>query len=350
MNYEIEIAGTDVRFTCSEGQTVLDAALQAGIEMPHSCRKGVCGNCAGGIARGEVRCPPSDVAPAGQRLLCQCVPLGDLSIEPSAWRRAVPTTRKTYTVRVFRNTRVADDVNLLQLRLPSGKRAKFRAGQYLQILLPDGSRRSYSMANPPHESDTLQLHIRHLPGGRFTQIVPTLASGDTLQVELPFGSFELKEASEAPMVCVAGGTGFAPVKSLLDDMARQGARRPVTLLWGGRDRQGLYLMSAVERWRSRWPDFRFIAAVEDAADAAQLHAFPGRVDDALRQHVPTLEGHEVYCCGAPPMVAAVKAVCTGRLGLDAKHFFSDVFAPGPALPSPEAASASPAGATAALFE
>lgn len=342
MSHDIHIAGTDVHFTCAEGQTVLDAALKAGIEMPYSCRQGVCGNCAGGIARGEVRCPSNDVAPAGQHLLCQCVPLSDLSIEPSAWHRVEPSARRTFTVRVFRNTRVADDVSLLQLRLPAGKRAKFRAGQYLQVLLPDGSRRSYSMANPPHESDTLQLHIRHVPGGRFTQIVPTLAGTDTLQVELPFGSFELKEASTAPMVCVAGGTGFAPVKSLLDHMAKQGVRRQVTLLWGGRDAQGLYLTGAVERWRSLWPDFRFVPVIENAADAARLGAFHGRVDEALRQQVPALAGHEVYCCGSPPMVAAVRAVCTGALGLQAQHFYSDVFVPGPAVPSPEAFAA-PAG-------
>jgi NAD(P)H-flavin reductase/ferredoxin len=330
MAYDIRIAGSDTHFSCEPGQNILDAGLKAGIEMPYSCRKGVCGNCAGGIASGAVSCPPTDVAGTGQVLYCQCLPQADLEIVPTAWHRIDPAARKQFMAKVFRNTLAADDVSVLQLRLPAGQRAKFRAGQYLQVTLPDGSRRSYSMANPPHESDTLQLHIRHVAGGAFTQLVPALQQGDLLQVELPFGNFELQEESSAPMLCVVGGTGFAPVKSLLDDMLKKGVRRPVTLVWGGRNRAGLYLMSAVERWQKLMPGFGFVAAVEDAADAQALGGFQGRVDDAVRAHCPTLAGHEVYCCGAPAMVAAVKKACVDERGLDAKHFFSDVFVPGPA--------------------
>ncbi|MFC5497667.1 FAD-binding oxidoreductase [Caenimonas terrae] len=330
MAYDVRIAGTDLHFSCGEGENLLDAALKAGIEMPYSCRKGVCGNCAGGIESGQVKCPPSDVAGAGQVLFCQCLPASDLAIVPAAWHRVDPAARKTFSAKVFRNTLAADDVSVLQLRLPAGQRAKFRAGQYLQVELPDGSRRSYSMANPPHESDTLQLHVRHVAGGQFTQIVPTLKSGDLLKVELPFGNFELKEETSAPMLCVVGGTGFAPVKSLLDDLVKKGVGRPVTLVWGGRNAGGLYLMTAVERWKKLLPGFTFIAAVEDAADAQALAGFHGRVDDAVRANFPSLDGHEVYCCGAPPMVAAVKKACVQERGLDPRHFFSDVFVPGPA--------------------
>ena len=331
MTHAVRIAGTDLRFECAAGQTVLDAALKAGIEMPYSCRKGVCGNCAGGIAAGEVQCPPTDVAGPGQVLYCQCLPLTDLEIVPTAWHRIDPAARKQFAAKVFRNTLAADDVSVLQLRLPAGQRAKFKAGQYLQVELPDGSRRSYSMANPPHESDTLQLHIRHVAGGQFTQLVPQLKAGDVLKVELPFGNFELKEETSAPMLCVVGGTGFAPVKSLLDDLVKKGVKRPVMLIWGGRNQAGLYLLSAVERWKKLLPGFTFIAAVEDAADAQALGGFNGRVDDAVRAQCATLAGHEVYCCGAPAMVAAVKKACIGERGLDPKHFFSDVFVPGPAV-------------------
>jgi len=330
MSFEVRIAGADVRFACEPGQNILDAALKAGIEMPYSCRKGVCGNCAGGVSAGEVACPPTDMAAPGQHLYCQCVPLGDVEIVPASWHRFDPAARKTFSAKVYRNTLVADDVSLLVLRLPAGQRAKFKAGQYLQVALPDGSRRAYSLANPPHESDTLQLHIRHVPGGQFTQLVPHLKAGDVLQVELPFGSFELKEDTSAPMLCVVGGTGFAPVKSLLDDMLKKGVKRPVTLIWGGRNKAGLYLMTAVERWQKLWPGFSFVAAVEDAEDARSLGGFYGRVDDAVRARCTSLAGHEVYCCGAPAMVAAVKQACVQERGLDTSHFFSDVFVPGPA--------------------
>jgi CDP-4-dehydro-6-deoxyglucose reductase/terephthalate 1,2-dioxygenase reductase component len=330
MAFDIRIAGTDVHFPCAPDQNILDAALHAGIEMPYSCRKGVCGNCAGGVVAGKLQSPPSEAKPAGEHLFCQCTPLSDLEIAPEAWHRYDPSARKTFTAKVFRNTPAAGDVSVLQLRLPAGQRAKFKAGQYLQVMLPDGSRRSYSMANAPHESDTLQLHIRHVAGGRFTQIVPQLKTGDTLQVELPFGNFALREESTAPMLCVVGGTGFAPVKSLLDDMVKKGIQRPVTLVWGGRDRGGLYLLPAVDRWKKMLPGFRFVPALEDAGDAQALEGFHGRVDDAVRAQGPDLSGHEVYCCGSPAMVAAVKKACVEERGLDPHHFFSDVFVPGPA--------------------
>lgn len=332
MAHQIRIAGTDLLFPCEPGENILDAALKANIEMPYSCRKGVCGNCAGKVSAGQVQCSPTaspEATPPGEVLYCQCSPLGDLEIEPAAWKRIEPGARKRFTAKVYRNTQAADDVNILQLRLPAGQRAKFTAGQYLQVQLSDGSRRSYSMANPPHESDSLQLHIRHVPGGQFTQIVPNLKAGDTLEVELPYGHFELREDIDDPIVCVAGGTGFAPVKSLLDDMVKKKVQRPVTLIWGGRNRAGLYLMSAVERWQKVMPGFRFIAAVEDAGDAQALGGFQGRVDDALRANFPSLVRHEVYCCGSPGMVNSVRQA-SEQLGLAHEHFFSDSFVPGPA--------------------
>ena len=331
MTFDIRIAGTDQHFACEPGQNILDAGLKAGIEMPYSCRKGVCGNCAGSVPAGSVQCPPAgEVTPVGQHLYCQCVPLSDLEIAPQAWHRIEPGARKQFNVKVFRNTLAAPDVSVLQLRLAAGQRARFKAGQYLQLSLPDGSRRSYSMANPPHESEMIQLHIRHVAGGQFSQILPQLKSGDLLQVELPFGSFELMEESKAPMLCVVGGTGFAPVKSLLDDMVKKAIRRPVTLIWGGRDQAGIYQMASVERWLKTLPGFRFIAAVEDAGDAQALQGFHGRVDAAVRETFATLDGFEVYCCGSPVMVSAVRKACVEERDLHPKHFFSDVFVPGPA--------------------
>lgn len=333
MSFEIQIAGSDIRFAAEPGQTVLDAALKAGIELPYSCRKGVCGNCACSVPSGTLEGPPpNEVTPAGQQLLCQCIPLSDLQIAPASWRRVDPTARRRFRVKLFRNTLVAPDVSVLLLRLPAGQRARFKAGQYLQLALPDGSWRAYSMANGPHESDTLQLHIRHVPGGSFTQLVPTLQPGAQLDVELPFGQFELREDSSAPMLCVVGGTGFAPVKALLDHMLKKGIRRSVTLVWGSRDRHGLYLLNAVTRWQQSLPDFRFVPAIEDAEDARALNAFHGRVDEAVRSQFTdnsALATYEVYCCGAPVMVAAVRQACVVQRGLQPGNFLSDSFVPGP---------------------
>ncbi|MDE2160976.1 MAG: 2Fe-2S iron-sulfur cluster binding domain-containing protein, partial [Burkholderiales bacterium] len=185
MSHEIRIAGSEVSFGCEADQTLLDAALRAGIELPYSCRKGVCGNCAAVLRAGQVACAAGDAAPPGRMLLCQCRPRSDLTIEPASWRRIDPDARKVFDAKVYRHARAADDVSILTLRLPAGQRARFRAGQYLQVLLDDGSRRCYSMASAPALSDTLELHVRHVAGGRFTARLATLGAGETLRIELP---------------------------------------------------------------------------------------------------------------------------------------------------------------------
>jgi CDP-4-dehydro-6-deoxyglucose reductase/terephthalate 1,2-dioxygenase reductase component len=334
MAFEIHIVGSEQHFPCAEGEAVLDAALRAGLQLPYACRKGVCGSCAGAVVTGQVRNEPStavDPPPPGQVLFCRCMPLSDLQIAPRAWALASKDARQRLLVKVFRNLRVAENVSVLHLRLPAGRRARFKAGQYLQVLLPDGSRRSYSMANAPHDSDMLQLHIRHLPGGQFTQLVPQLAVGDTLEVELPFGRFLLHDTELQPLLCVAGGTGLAPIQSLLDDGVRRSIRRPVTLVRGARNASGLYLRDSVARWQAALPGFRLIEAVEDAAEARELGVFHGRVDTAIAAHTQSLDGCDVYACGAPAMVAAVRAVCVDALGLAPDRFYSDVFVPGPAV-------------------
>lgn len=334
MSHDVHIAGTDVHFPCDEGQSLLDAALQAGIEMPYSCRKGVCGHCAGTVLRGPVRgldgapmrnefCAPDQV------LYCRCTPTGDVALQPTSWHRIDPSTRKVYTAKVYRLQRVADDISILQLRLPAGQRAKFKAGQYLQVLLEDGDRRSYSMANPPHESDAITLHIRHVPGGRFSARVAQLQPGELLRVELPLGTFGLQEDSERPAVFVAGGTGFAPIKAMLDDMVKRGIRRPVTLLWAARRVEHLYLLRAVAVWQRLLPGFRFMAAITggDGPVPEGIEAFRGPVTEALTLRCPSLAGHELYCCGSPGLVTAVHARALQH-GLDASDFHSDVFVTG----------------------
>lgn len=333
MSHRISIEATDAAFDCAPGQSVLDAALRAGIGLPYSCRKGVCGSCVGSIAAGEVTgvngaAIRNETCTAEQVLYCMCAPSSDLLLRPVSWKRLDPSTRKTFTARVYSNQLAAPDVSLLKLRLPAGQRAKFQAGQYLQILLDDGSTRSYSMSNPPQESDGATLHIRHVAGGRFSAQVAQLAPGDTLQIELPFGNVALREDDTRPIVFVAGGTGFAPVKSILDDMLKRRIKRPVTLIWGAREADGLYLRQAVKRWQKQWQDFRFIPALSALPADAVGEAFSGRVDQALRAHCPDLSGHEVYCCGSPLMVAAVRAAAADG-GLALTDFHADVFVPGP---------------------
>lgn len=333
MSHQIQIANSDATFICNDEQSLLDAGLKAGIEMPYSCRKGVCGNCAGKIVQGEVTgikgaairnemCTPEQV------LFCMCTATSGLLIEPQSWQRIDPNARKRITAKVFRNQLVAPDVSLLQLRLPPGQRAKFKAGQYMQVQLEDGSTRSYSMANPPQESDAITLHIRHVPGGRFTAVAPTLKTGDLLDIEVPFGSFSLQEQTTRPIVCVVGGTGFAPIKSILDDMVKRRIHRPVTLIWGARNADGLYLLSAVERWQRQLPGFRFVPALSEDFVSTLEGIYAGPVHEAMLAHCDTLIDHELYCCGSPGMVAAVREAAVNQRGLAVADFHSDVFVEG----------------------
>jgi CDP-4-dehydro-6-deoxyglucose reductase/terephthalate 1,2-dioxygenase reductase component len=335
MSHAVAIEATEVAFECAPGQSVLDAALQAGIELPYSCRKGVCGSCVGSIASGEIKgvngaAIINDTCGPGQVLYCMCEPVSDVSLRPVSWKRLDPSARKTFTAKVYSNQLAAPDVSVLKLRLPTGQRAKFQAGQYLQILLEDGSARCYSMANPPNENDGATLHIRHVPGGQFSARVAQLAAGDLLTVELPFGNVALAADDLRPIVFVAGGTGFAPVKSILDDMVKKRVQRDITLVWGARDASGLYLRPAVDRWQKQWPGFRFIPALSDVPADAAGDAFLGRVDEAVNARCGDLAGHVVYCCGSPPMVSAVRAAALGK-GLAAEDFHADVFVPGPSF-------------------
>jgi NAD(P)H-flavin reductase/ferredoxin len=333
MGHSVRIASSDVAFECADGQSLLDAALRVGIALPYSCRKGICGTCAGRVAAGEIKgigtapvmnetCGPDQV------LYCVCTAVTDLILEPVTWKRSSSLAPQRFTAKVYRNELAAPDVSILRLRLSAGKRARFRAGQYLQLTLDDGSARCYSMANAPHESDAVTLHIRHVPGGRFSAVLPELAAGDRVQIELPFGNTPLEDGNPRPIVFVAGGTGFAPVKSILDDMAKRRVNREITLIWGARTSNGLYMPSAIDRWRAQWTDFRFIAAISDEP-ATSSGMFAGRVDEALLALCSDLDGRELYCCGSPNMVTAVR-VAAARCGLSRSAFHADVFVPGPA--------------------
>lgn len=332
MNHQIHIHDSDITFLCTPGQSVLDAALQAGIELPYSCRKGSCGNCVSTLLDGAIKsfcgmAVRNELCTSEQVLLCGCTAASDMRIKPSSFRRIDPEVRKRFTAKVYSNTLAAPDVSVLRLRLPAGKRAKFEAGQYLMIHLGEGESRSYSMANPPHESDGVTLHIRHVTDGRFSAIVQQLRPGDTLDIELPFGSVAMKPDDTRPLICVAGGTGFAPIKSVLDDLTKRKVQRDITLIWGSRNPSGLYLPTAIEKWRKAWPQFRYIAAVTDHGSAT-TGAYVGRVDDALGTYFGNLQDHVMHCCGSPALVQSVRFAAL-NMGLLAQDFHADVFIAGP---------------------
>ncbi len=329
MTHRISLRPGDHHFEAADDQTVLEAALTAGLLLPHSCRDGACGACKGKVLEGEVDLGPhsagalTDAERAeGYTLFCCAKPLGDLVVQARNVSRADDIPVRKLPARVQRLQRLADDVMLIDLKLPASEPFQFRAGQYIDILLADGQRRSFSIANAPHDGGHLELHVRRIDGGRLTShVFETMKEKEILRFEGPLGSFWLREDSARPIVMVAGGTGFAPIKGIVEHVLHAGLQRPITLYWGARTRAGLYLDELARGWESALPGFRYVPVLSDEPwDGRQ-----GLVHQAVLDDFADLAQHEVYACGAPAMIDAARhSFCTER-GLAEDAFFADAF-------------------------
>lgn len=324
MDYQISVARSDIVFRCEAGETVLDAAERSGYSVPYSCRKGVCSTCEGGMTAGAGRSTvQGDVqGPAERVLLCCLRPTSDMTIAPRRIEKHEPVVRKTLDMSVYRLTQAAADVSILHLRMPAGVRAKFRAGQYLQVELEDGSRRNYSMANPPHENDSVQLHIRHVPGGKFSEgMLRGLEKGRKLRVELPFGEFSLQDESTRPAILVATGTGFAPLKSIIEDAIKRKLERPLHLYWGARRLEDLYLAGLARKWQASGK-LTFVPVLSEPHEGWSGRS--GFVHETVLEDFGSLAGFQAYACGNPAMTNAARETFT-KAGLPEDDFFSDAF-------------------------
>lgn len=328
MTHPITIDSTDVTFDCPAGQTVLEAAEAAGWSIPYSCRKGVCTTCTGELHSGElaVRGAGTMQGPERQVLLCQARPLSPVVIAPKRIEQRRPPTRKTIDATVYRIRRSCVGVAIVDLRFPIGLRAPFRAGQYLSVHLRGGDSRSYSMANAPQHNDSAQLHIRTMPGGRFSdRIVPGLRRGDTVRVTLPYGEFVLDRDRTDPVLLLATGTGFAPIQSIVADLIARRSTRPVHLYWGGRTAADLYRMDLVEKWVARRPWFRFTPVL--STPAAGWSGVTGRVQHAALADYPDLSSHQVYASGNQAMTEDALDLLNREAGLSEDRFHCDAFVP-----------------------
>jgi NAD(P)H-flavin reductase/ferredoxin len=327
MTYGISVEDTDINFTCNDGETILAAAERAGYAMPYSCRKGVCASCEGWLSKGDVRQRSKEITgPAGRVLFCTANAKSDLIIRPRRIQRYDPLARKKIQARVFRFSRPANDVAVLQLRFPASIRAKFKAGQYLRVRIPDGDERSFSIANAPQESDGVQLHIRHVPGGAFSErVLASLKLDDKLEIEVPFGDFHIREDDQARYVFLATGTGFAPLKSILDDMIRRRLNREVRFYWGGRGKADLYLADTCEKWAKRYPWFTFVPVLSEPDP--DWKGRRGLVHSAVLDDLPDLSDWHVYACGNPMMIQAARGDFKTRAGLSDGRFYADAFVP-----------------------
>ncbi len=319
-------------FTVEPGETVLDAALRHGHMLPYGCRNGSCAACLGEVRSGELdypQGPPPALtaadAAAGRALLCQAQPRSDCEIEIREIDRPHDIVIRTLPARVAQREPLAHDVTRLWLRLPAAERLPFLAGQYIDLLLRDGRRRSFSLANPPDADRHLELHVRELPGGHFSeQLLPQIQAKTVLRFEGPLGAFYLREASDRPIILVAGGTGFAPIKSMIEHALARGIDRPMHLFWGVRARRDLYLGDLAARWAAEHEHITFTPVLSDPRADDDWHGATGWVHEAVLAAHPDLSRHEVYMAGPPPMIAAARSAFA-RAGLAADALFFDSF-------------------------
>ncbi|MCA2999035.1 MAG: CDP-6-deoxy-delta-3,4-glucoseen reductase [Rhodocyclaceae bacterium] len=319
-------------FKATSDETILDAALRQGIGLPYGCRNGACGSCKGTLLAGDFdygeyqeRTLRPEERAAGKALFCVGKARSDVTLEIREIGNTGDIQIRTLPCRVEKVEKPAADVAILYLKLPAQERMQFLAGQYIDILLKDGKRRSFSIANAPHRDQFVELHIRHVPDGQFTNYVfNDMRDRAILRFEGPLGTFFLREDSDKPIILVAGGTGFAPIKALLEHAFFKHIDREMVLYWGCRSRADLYMPELPAEWAKAYPNFSFIPVLSDAKAEDNWAGRTGLVHQAVLDDFDTLAGYQIYACGAPPMIDAAKSSFLQR-GLPENEFFADSF-------------------------
>ncbi|CDG84810.1 CDP-6-deoxy-delta-3,4-glucoseen reductase [Janthinobacterium agaricidamnosum] len=333
MTFQITVQPSGHQFSCEADETVLAAAIRAGVGLPYGCKNGACGSCKGKIVSGSVqhkahqqRALTPEEAAAGFSLFCCATTDANLVIEAREVAGSGDFPIKKMPSRVTTIDKVAPDVVVLTLQLPASERLQYRAGQYIEFMLRDGKRRSYSMASAPGAEGPVTLHIRHLPGGLFTdQVFGTMKERDILRFEGPLGTFFLREDSDKPMVLLASGTGFAPIKAIVEQMIHLKSQRPMTLYWGGRRPQDLYMDALCRQWAAELPNFSYVPVVSNPQADDQWNGRGGFVHQAVIDDLPDLSGYQVYACGAPVVVDSARRDFVQLCKLPADEFLADAF-------------------------
>jgi CDP-4-dehydro-6-deoxyglucose reductase, E3 len=332
MVHRVRLHPGDERFEVHDDESVLAAGLRAGLHLPHSCRGGSCGACEARVLAGQVYYPDGPPlglaatdAAAGRALLCQARARTDLELEVRTLQVPEEVRIRRLPCRIESRELLCHDVLRLVVKLPALEPFAFLAGQYVDFLLEGGRRRSYSIASPPHAPEHLELHLRRVPGGGFTeQVFETLGERSLLRLEGPLGGFWLREDSPRPMLMIAGGTGFAPIKSMLQHLVHAGNRRPVHFYWGVRRPRDLYEGALVESWAAVHDWLRFTPVMSEPVTEDGWAGRRGWVHEAVLADYPTLAGVDVYAAGPPALIAAVQA-CFPAQGLPPGQLYFDSF-------------------------
>lgn len=332
MSYQVTVQPSGRQFTVEAAETLLDAALRQGLTLPYGCKDGACGACRGKVLCGEVdhgKAQPHALSDAdkaaGTTLFCCATAHSDLSIECKQVGAARDIPVKTLPARIEQLNRLAADVIELKLRLPASERLQFWAGQYVDILLKDGRKRSFSLANAPHDDALLQLHIRHVPGGAFTDpLFSTMKAKDILRINGPHGGFYLREESAKPAILLAGGTGFAPIKAIVEHALAENCQRPLYIYWGARARADLYMPELPASWAAAHAHVSYVPVLSEPAAGDAWDGRTGFVHRAVLTDFADLSGFQVYACGAPVMIDAARQDFVAA-GLPEEEFFADSF-------------------------
>jgi len=332
MKFSVIVEPYGTRFDVNEDESVLDAAMRQDIPLAYSCRDGLCGACKARLLEGSVNYPddrPEALSEAdvneGLALLCQAQPCSDLRLEANIADAIAGIPIRKMPCRVSSSEQLGHDVLRIILSLPGKLKFKFLAGQYIDFILKDGHRRSYSIANAPHDGDHIELHVRYVEGGQFAEYAfGNMPEKAMLRIEGPLGTFYLREESDRPIIFMAGGTGFAPVKGLIEHSLHLGQQRPIHLYWGARAHRDLYDLELAQQWAEQHSHIQFIPVLSDPDDADQWQGRTGFVHDAIMADFDDLSSFDIYAGGPPQMVNAGFDNFSTR-GLTAEHYFSDSF-------------------------
>jgi CDP-4-dehydro-6-deoxyglucose reductase len=336
MSFTVTVQPSGRVFSVDRDEPILSAAIRQGVGLPYGCKDGACGSCKSKLLEGRVihgvhqsKALSAEEEAAGWILTCQAAAQTDVVVEARTVPGAGEFAIRKMPTRVTTISRPAPDVAILQMQLPANDRLQYRAGQYVEFILRDGSRRSYSMANAPHTQEDkpgIELHLRHLPGGKFTDHVFTaMKEKDILRMEGPFGSFFLREDSDKPMILLASGTGFAPIKAIIEHLQHSKSERHAELYWGCRSKADLYLHDWALQAARTLPNLRYIPVLSEPKPEDAWTGRTGFVHQAVMHDHPNLMNHQVYACGVPIMVESAKHDFVTKSGLPDDEFYADAF-------------------------
>jgi CDP-4-dehydro-6-deoxyglucose reductase len=336
MNYKVTIQPADVTYECNSNESILNAGLAKGFFLPFSCRSGVCGTCKGKVLKGDIdfgvvhpNYLSDEERAQGIALFCQAIPISDIEVQIDDFSPEVGAPPRFAPCRILEVNKLTHDVAIVRVGLHMNEPLMFKAGQYIEFVRKDGSRRSYSIATLPNANGVrqIELHIRHLEGGSFTDRIfnGQMEVGEIHKIELPLGSFYLRNSDSAPLILLATGTGFSPIKSMILDFINRSDSRELYFYWGGRTKLDLYMHQLCLEWARDHPNIHYIPVLSDESATSDWSGRRGLVHRAVADDFPDLSGHRVYACGNPAMIDASRVEFTGQHNLNKNSFYADSF-------------------------